>query len=325
LRPDIPVLVLDRRKRFEFGAMRRLAAYCHTAKVDILHVHGRSSFSFVAVARLLGFVGRGVPIILHDHYGKIEIDFSVPRWFRRVGRHVLNAYVGVSPRLGTWARTAGVPPAKIHVIENALDLERLRPSSRWDVRAEMDLSTAPIGILVCGIRPEKGVDLLIEAVAAQTLPMQCLIVGADTDPVYAASCRALVAQHGIADRVRFLGVRMDVPALLSGCDFALMPSRSESGPLVLIEIMAAALPFVAFEVGSISQQAARSGVPGFVTPLDVVAFARAVDTLLMLSPAARRARGAAGEQIAQAHFKIEAKLPEWLAIYRKMLSNPTEQ
>jgi len=325
LRPDIPVLVLDRRKRFEFGAMRRLAAYCHTAKVDILHVHGRTSLSFVALIKTLGMIRP--PVLLHDHYG-IEMNASIPNWFRWWGRFFVNRYVGVYPRLAEWAKSAGIPAQKVHWLGNALDFSRLTHPRNQILRSTYAVPDAvQIGVIIGGIRREKGIDLLLESMA-QThtqAPFRLFIIGKDTDPAYAATCRAQVLALGLGERVQFIGERTDAVLLAHGADFALMPSRSESGPLVLIEIMAAALPFVAFEVGSISQQAARSGVPGFVTPLDVVAFARAVDTLLMLSPAARRARGAAGEQIAQAHFKIEAKLPEWLAIYRKMLSNPTEQ
>ena len=58
---------------------------------------------------------------------------------------------------------------------------------------------------------------------------------------------------GVAGRVHFLGVRADVPELLSASDLFALASRWEGGPLVVIEAMAAGLPVVATEVGGINE------------------------------------------------------------------------
>ena len=59
-------------------------------------------------------------------------------------------------------------------------------------------------------------------------------------PIYdyvkdAEHCRNLVARFRLPLAVRFAGSRSDVRGIIRGADFALLPSRSESGPLVLIE------------------------------------------------------------------------------------------
>ncbi len=319
LRPAITRLVLRRQRRFDWSAMRRLDAFVRSEQVDVLHIHGRSSLSFIMVARLCGLL-RGVPALLHDHYGRIEIDQSKPAWFRLIGRHMIAAYVGVSPLLGEWARTAGVPQQRITVIENGIDLMRLRPAERApaDLRALFSLPSVPVGVVVCGIRPEKGVDLALEALARTAHQAALLIVGADTDPIYAEECRAQAARIGLNGRVVFAGVRTDVPVLLGGADFACMPSRSESGPLVLIEYAAAGLPLVSSRAGSIGIRLADAGVPGFVPPGDAGALAAALDDLLSLTPEARRARGEQGRRAAEALFSIQAQLPRWQALYLDM-------
>ncbi|MDZ4770866.1 MAG: glycosyltransferase family 4 protein [Chloroflexota bacterium] len=316
LRPDIALLVLNRQRRIEWGAMRRFAAQVAAAGVDVLHVHGRTSFSFAALIKTLRLIDR--PIVLHDHYG-IEMNAAVPRWFRLWGWRLVDQYVGVYPRLVTWAQSAGVPADRTRSIGNALDFARLSHPVNDLLRREQAIEPdTRVGIVVGGLRREKGIELLLTSLVEvdTTVPFVICIIGKDTDPAYAQACRARAAELRLDDRVRFIGERTDAALLAQGADFALMPSRSESGPLVLIEYMAAGLPFVAFQVGSISDTAADAGVPGFVPPLDTSAFAQAIESLLALSPDERRLRGQHGAQIAGAHFRIEAKLQAWFAVYR---------
>src|SRR5262249_9007541 len=76
LRPEVHLWVLARQKRLEWAALKQFAAIIKEHKVDLLHVHGRSTFSFAATVKTLGLIR--IPILLHDHYGQIEIDTSVP-------------------------------------------------------------------------------------------------------------------------------------------------------------------------------------------------------------------------------------------------------
>src|SRR5262245_34387667 len=71
LRPDVPLWVLARQKRFDWTALKQFASIIQEQKVDLLHAHGRSTFSFAATVRTFGLIR--TPILLHDHYGQIEI------------------------------------------------------------------------------------------------------------------------------------------------------------------------------------------------------------------------------------------------------------
>jgi glycosyltransferase involved in cell wall biosynthesis len=59
----------------------------------------------------------------------------------------------------------------------------------------------------------------------------------------------LIAQHGLADRVRVLGPRADVARLLRGADLFVQPSHFEAFGISVIEAMATGLPIVATAVG----------------------------------------------------------------------------
>ncbi|MBL8133248.1 MAG: glycosyltransferase family 4 protein [Anaerolineae bacterium] len=320
LRPDIQTLVLGRARRFDLEPMRRFAHYVNANGVQIIHAHGRTSFTFVAFVKTLRLIG--APILLHDHYGGIETDASIPSWFRLWGRFMLDAYVGVYERLTEWAVSAGVPRHRAETIGNALDFVRLRQPSPSSLRLEQQIPVdTRIGMVICGIRQEKGVDLLLESLAQiqPARPYIVFIVGADNQPEYAERCRRQVIDLELADHVRFLGPRQDAATLAHSADFAVMPSRSESGPLVLIEYMAAGLPFAAFSVGNISRRAAQLGTPGFVPPQDAAALAREIEGLLALPDDALRQRGQIGFAVAEQEFSIQTRLPDWYRAYAKAM------
>ena len=320
LHPGVPLWILGRRKRFDWPAMRRFAAKIRDEKIEVLHAHQRSTFAFLAVLKTLGMLQ--VPIVLHDHYGQIEIDTSVPAWFRFWGRFFIGHYVGVYARLAEWAAASGVARTRIDEIGNAQDLRRLAQAPAKDLRREFSIRADElIGITVAGLRPEKGIHVLLAALARResARPIKILIVGGTRDTAYVKQCRAQCASLRLEETVIFTDERADVPGLIKGADFALLPSISESGPLVLIEYLSGGLPFVATRVGDISNRVASLGVPEFVAPDDSGAFAQKLDRLLALSSDEWLRRKQLGTDVAQAHFDIRATLPQWYAVYQKAI------
>lgn len=320
LKPDIPLTILGRKGRFDLNGIRAFARLVRERQPDILHIHGRSSFSFAAFVKTLHLIP-DIPILMHDHYGGIEVDPVIPPWFIYWGKYLVGAYVGVYGRLGKWAEDAGVPQKRIFVVDNALDLERLYATPATDVRAEFGIPAhVPVGITIGGLRYEKGTDFLLDVVERVDSPFRLLVVGPDADPAFAQRSREDAARRGLLDKVIFTGRRTDAPALLKGCDFAVMPSRSESGPLVLIEYMAIGLPFVSTLIGGISRRANELGARAFVPFGDVTTFADELDALLKLSPDERRARSQEGKHIADNYFNMHRVIAQWYAIYDKLLS-----
>lgn len=321
LNPGIKIHTLGRRRRFEVKPLRRFARIVREQRVDVLHAHSRSTFSMLALLKMLGWLR--VPVIFHDHYGWIETKTSVPIWFRFAGRRFLDYYVGVYAKLGEWAQRAGVPGDRVEVIGNAIDLSRFTNDDTLDIRKAFSLEgSSRVGVVVAGIRPEKGIEMLLKALALGPLPpaTRILIIGGVPDKAYSETIKQLVVSLRLEETVSFVGMRSDVPAILKGVDFALLPSRSESGPLVLVEYMLAGLPFVSTQVGDLARRAAEAGVPEFVPPDDPSAFRGALDRLLALSPDAWRSRAATGRQVALEHFDIRNTMPRWYQIYHKVLA-----
>ena len=315
LRPDIKFWELNRQRRFDWSAMRLFASLARDFEPDLFHAHGRSTFSFLAFVTALGLVD--YPIVIHDH-DYVNSDSTVPSWFRWASGRWASHYVGVYAKLEAWAKDAGIPGDKISIIPNALDLQRIRAAPAGCIRRELDIpDDILIGIVVGGQQYVKGTDLLINAFAQSKHRKRArlLIVGDANEPAYLRSCYAQKDSLALSESITFLGKRLDVASLMKCVDFAVLPSRSESGPLVLIEYMVCGLPFVATNVGGVANKVEALGVPGFVPANDSLALASALDQLLQLSHAERLKRGKMGEDVAASYFEISERLPEWFRVY----------
>ncbi len=324
LKPDIPLYILNRKSRFDFKGIRKLAKIVKDKKVNVFHVHGRSSLAFMVFVGSMRLISS--PLIFLDQYGAIEIDDSIPLWFRLWGKRKVSHYVGACQKLAEWAYRAGISSDKISVIENAIDLSRICDAQPYNLRRDLSIpKEALIGVFVGGLRREKGLEVLIEALSQSKFrsKVKILVIGAIQDDAYFRLCEEKMMQFGLGETLVFLGRRTDVPRILKSVDFAVIPSISESGPLVLIEYMAAGLPFVATKVGAISLRVEELGLPGFVPPNNPSAFAEALDELIGLSEAERADRGNMGQEIAFEHFDIRKKMPQWYDVYTRVFRGNT--
>lgn len=321
LHEDIPITNLERTWSYDLLGFTRLADFSARQQVDIFHAHGRSTFSLLAAARHLGFIHQ--PIILHDHFGSIDVDDRVPLRLRLLGISRVSQYIGVCEKLGDWACKAGIPSGRVTVIENALDFSRLDRAAPLDLHALFNIpQDKKIGILVGNLRSEKGLDLLLDAcqhLPASLLPV-FLVVGREADPAYVAGCRKRISSLGLDHSFYFTGPQESSLPFIKGADFGILPSRSESGPLVLIEYMACRLPFVAFEVGGIGREVNRVLPQWFAPPTNSALLATRIRELLGSSPSERQGRVNFAWDFAQKQYDIATRIHEFTSVYDRVLA-----
>ena len=141
-------------------------------------------------------------------------------------------------------------------------------------------------LFVSFIRPEKGVEYLLEAMVhvQANRPWELVLVGASNNfPDYRKKLDGIIERFGIRDRIRWAGYVTYGPAMFEyfrQADVFVLPTLSEGTPRVLVEARANSLPVVATNVGGIPTSV-TDGVDGLlVRPKDSVALARAISRII---------------------------------------------
>jgi len=313
LPPDVRTRCLGRRSRWDWRSLTRFAELVENDAPDVLHVHGRSSLRFVAAVRK--FADCRTPVLAHDHWGGGPAGGWPARWTRNRSQR----YVVCSEGQRQSVRRAGISAAAVDLIPGALDLTPATPIA-VDLRARLHVPDGVLlGVTVGGIRPEKGLDVLLVALARCRLKRQVhlLVVGGSRDPRYFKRCAKMAAQPELAALVTFAGEREQIVAELPSADFAVHSSLVESGPLALIEYLAAGLPVVCTTAGELAQQASAAGLEHFVRPGDPQGLRQGIEEIAQMTDKTLRERGSRGREFALAHFDIRHRIPAWLSAYEK--------
>lgn len=317
----ISIQVLNRRWRFDLNGLINFWKIVKTGRYEILHAHGWSTSLFVTFAKVMFRLN--TPLLIHDHFGGWRLNRSLRRYARLMLKHVASCYVGVSPEMAQWALDAGMKRGRVACILNGLEVcDEEGKRSQFKTRPTRQDCRGVTGICIGGVRPEKGILELIQAVSKMRRKegIRLDIVGGARDIDYQIRCMNENRERGLEGRIRFLGEVPNASDLIAGYDFMVVPSLSESGPLVLIEAMLAGVPFICTKVGGVAQAAAESGLEGFVEPGNVNELARELDRLVESPADERERRGAAGRAFAIREFDIRRRIPEWIAVYEKALS-----
>lgn len=131
---------------------------------------------------------------------------------------------------------------------------RLRPGNRDQLRQELGRQDKDILLLMIGSNfHTKGVERSIRALAALPAEMRSrsflYVIGKGKEGPYGK----LAAKLGVAEHVRFLGGRDDVPRFLAGADFLLQPSLTENTGNAIVEALVAGVPVLATETCGYSE------------------------------------------------------------------------
>lgn len=317
IQDGIPVFRLNRQGTWDRRGLSCFGGLVRHNSIDIIHAHGYSSSLFVAVAKAYNLLN--VPIIMHAH------SSNPPGLATRlVARTTVKHFIGVSPQSVRWAQSLmGFPVQQTTLLGNAINIVGYFDSAPIDLRPYFEVRPRFVGIVLANVRPVKDFDTLFHALAASSYrdEIGVVVAGSVADSDYVEHCCHLLTDLDLAERVVFLGSRQDVSNLLASTDFALLSSENESGPIALLEYMAAALPFVVTRVGQVGEAVATAGLPSVVPKRDPACLADALDRLLLLPIAERKARGLAGREFLVKNFSIDVRVQCLQDIYRSLVKN----
>ncbi len=317
------------------AAALAFARMMRAARPALVHFHFVRAYSpLVAIARALG-----ARVIVHEHitlgqpsrpdhrrrHEGASLLLRSYKWARAAALNPLvDRRIAVSRFVADSAQRAEhVAPSQLTVIENGIELGRFVAADGGRLRRELRAEgRRKVVTCVSRLAPEKGVDLLIRAFARVGRDALLLVAG---DGPELGACRALAASLGLADHVRFLGLRDDVERLYAASDLVVVPSLwDEAFGLVVVEAMAAGKPVVVTASGAMPELVGEGR--GLIVPrYDEVALAGAIGRLCdddsLRARLGQAARARAVERFGLAVW-VERTLAEYAALVPALAQRP---
>jgi glycosyltransferase involved in cell wall biosynthesis len=291
--------------------LKRYAAWCRDRGI---HVVLTSDF-YTNVFGLAGAAMARVPVRIGGRR-ELVTEKTAPRLLlQRAAYQTAHRVIANSSAAAERLRREGVPSTRIAVVPNGIDAARYSC-----VRTARPVRRA---VVVANLRPEKGHDILIEAVARHRPVFEGLEVLLVGDGPCRADLERLARERAVLPIVQFLGERHDIPELLAGADLFILPSLTEAFPNGVLEAMAAGMPVIATAVGGTCElvENAVSGV--LVRPGDAGALAHAVT---MLRADTRRAHeiGRAARERVVARYSIDRMVSAFSDVFHAELARRTK-
>lgn len=292
----------------------RLRGWLRQDAPDVLHAHGLRAGALSALA-LAGRPARRTALVVtvHNAAPPGQPAAAVYAALELIVARRADAVLPVSADLAARLRRRGARVSGLAVVA-AADSPAASPEQVAAVRQELGGDGRPVVLAAGRLAAQKGFGTLLDAAARWQRhdPVPRLVIAGD-GPLGAA-LRAQAAAAGLD--VRFLGARLDVPALLAAADVVVVPSSWEGQPLIVQEALRAGRPLVASRAGGIADLTGLDGAL-LVPPGDPDVLAAAVTRLLddpreaaALAAAARRRaatlpdEAAAVDQVAAVYLRL---------------------
>ncbi|MFC1657049.1 GT4 family glycosyltransferase PelF [Candidatus Moduliflexota bacterium] len=302
------------------GQIYRISRLARARGVDVIHTFFEKSEAMGwAAARIAG-----VPVWMTS---RRDLGFkrkkAYDRMFRIVSGDCTRCIANCQAIGNNIIRRDGMPPRKVSVIYNGLDLHdfdhrRNSTELRKEICAGGDV---PIVGMVANFNFDiKGQQYFIEAAkrVVEKAPEARFVLAGD-GPLR-SGCEEQAKGLGIRDKVHFLGERYDVAGILRDLTVSVLSSTSEGLSNVILESMAAAKPVVATDVGG-NPELVDNGITGHVVPpADPEALAESIIKLLR-SPDQAKSMGSAARARVEKDFSVAKMVERHANLYTSALGN----
>ena len=301
----------------------RMLDIIKTQGLDILHLHyalPHAISAFLTMEMLPP--SQRIPTLTTLHGTDITIVGSKPSFFDAV-----KLGLDRSTRLSAVSEWLSRRPCevfelcdRIEVIHNFVDPEVFQPVSRRCRRSHFAEKEDKILVHISNFRPVKRIMDVIEVFArvCRETPARLMMLGDGPDREMAQ----MHAEHlGINERIAWMGNQPGVEEFLPMADAFIFPSEGESFGLAALEAMACGVPVIGAHAGGLPE-VIEEGVTGFMLPVgDVEGMAKA--TLRVINDAELHERmSRASRQRAVEHFGSDKIIPQYEALYHRLLAQP---
>ncbi|HEY2131753.1 MAG TPA: glycosyltransferase family 4 protein [Acetobacteraceae bacterium] len=251
----------------QFRAFRALLALIRAERPDLVHAHMPISGFLARLAARIA----GVPVIAYTCHGYL---FNQPGSRRRrlmglamewIGGRLTDIYMTVSSEEAADARRLHIADHAV-AIGNGRDPARFHPdlAARARLRAKFGVpEDRVVVVIVSRLVRHKGHPELLAALRDSSAELW--VVGDRLASDHGEDLEPHFAGAGLGARLRRLGYRDDIPAILAAADIFALPSHFEGLPMSVIEAMLTGLPVVATDIRGPREQVV-DGVTGLLVP-----------------------------------------------------------
>jgi glycosyltransferase involved in cell wall biosynthesis len=297
--------------------LARLVRIVRAWRPDVVHSHMVHANLMARVLRL--FVP--VPAMISTIHNIYEGGPLLMAGYRLTNGLVDHMTIVSQAAAERFVREGIVPKRLLRVVPNGIDTDRFRDvplATREALRRSLGVEAGFVWLAVGRFETAKDYPNMLHAFAwvRQRYPETVLLLAGRGS--LQSETTALAESLGLGSWVRFLGVRHDVPELMSAADGYVMSSAWEGMPMVLLEAAAAGLPIIATLVGGNHEVVLNEESGILVPPRDPDALGLAMQRLVGLPEAQRRLMGERGREYVRAHYHLSRVVDSWENLYREV-------
>jgi glycosyltransferase involved in cell wall biosynthesis len=305
----VPATFVNMRRRTDLAGVRRALEYARPRPDAVVSRGVDAQIVGEAIARrakAAHVVNEHTPLTTR---GKLAAPRPHQQLLTRLVARRVDAVICVSERQVPPLAALGYPRDRIEVVPNGVfesEIAGVEPSPEL----EGDGFTA---LCVAGLRPEKRVDLFIQAVrdARRSDPLLTGYVAGEGPE------QERLARLAEGSGVELLGARLDALELIRAAGLVCLLSETEALPMSILEAMALERPVLACDVGG-NAEAVQDGETGYlVAPGDLAGAQRALLTLAQ-DPGLACEMGLAGRRRQRERFSGEAMVDGYLAAFERL-------
>jgi sugar transferase (PEP-CTERM/EpsH1 system associated) len=315
----IKVLNLNKNDRFDPKSIYKLYNLLKKEKISIVHTHNFAASLYGSLSARIA----GIPVVIHTEHGTHLYPQFRRRFIRKIISILIDKTVSVSDQIKqTLISQDHISKNRIMTILNGVDINKYSHKCDTEIKNKrkelnIDEKIKVIGI-VARLSAEKDHENLLQAFSIVTKDIQyvnLIIIG---DGILRDELEKKSKKLGLEDKVFFLGLRQDIPELLSIMDLFVLSSIREGIPLTILEAMVAGLPIVATSVGGIPEVIINEETGILVPSKNPTALANAIVRILSDSSLAQR-MGSKGNERIKETFSIQRTIAEYERLYRECL------
>lgn len=248
-------LQLKKKSSFDVVTFYKLLVFIKKVKPTVLHAHSTSIYWGV----LIKLFYPSLKMVWHDHYGLSEHLKDNSRLLIKLLSGNIDGVIVVNDILFKWS-ICNMKMKNILFLRNFPYLNNLNLSIKNKDFVILNLAN---------LRPQKDHLTLIEAVrilkTKNNYPLQIICAGNDLNDDYSITLKKKVLSYNLENTITFKGAVKNVSSLLEQASLGILSSQSEGLPVSLLEYGLAALPVVVTDVGQCAE-VVGNGKYGLVVP-----------------------------------------------------------